>query len=167
MLRPAQNYVSEIQRKYIEHMYDINYQWYYGYSGTEVPCIPDNNYEKHWFASVNDKNEVIGIITYSINISSMSCCNFGIMSFDKGNLSFVRDIKQAIDDIFFKYNFNRLDFNCFVGNPALRGYRNFIKKYGGREVGVLRRCNRLMDGKLYDSVMFEILKEEYHGYKKV
>lgn len=166
MIKPAQNYVSEIQKKYIERMFDINYQWYYGYPGTEVISIPDNTYDQHCFASVNGIGEVIGVISYSINISSMSCYNFGIMSFDKGNVSFVRDIKQVVDDIFFKYNFNRLEFNCFVGNPALRGYRNFIKKYSGREVGVLRQSNRLMDGKLYDSVLFEILKEEYQETKK-
>lgn len=161
MLKPAQNYVSQIQRKYIEHMYDIDYQWYYGHRGTAIPEIDNNNYNTYKFASVDKDDNVIGYISYCTNVSANSCNNFGIMSFDKGNLSFVKDVKQAIDDIFFKYNFNRLDFNCFVGNPALRGYRNFIRKYGGREVGVLRQCNRLMDGKLYDSVMFEILKEEY------
>lgn len=161
MIKPAQNYITEIQGKYAEHLYDIAYQWYYTYAGTRIPDIPDNNYNSHWFASVDSNNDVIGIITYSINEAARSCYNFGIMSFSRGNLQFLRDVKQVIDDIFYKYNFNRINFLCFADNPALRGYRHFIKKYGGREVGIYRQCNMLMDGKLHDAVIFEILKNDY------
>lgn len=163
MLKPAQLYKDNILTKYAEHMYDIDYQWYYGYRGTSLPHIGDNNYENYKFASVNKDNNVIGYISYCVNVSANSCNNFGIMSFEKGNLLFIMDVKQAIDDIFYKYNFNRIDFCCFDGNPALRGYRNFIKRYGGREVGIYKESNRLMDGNLYDSILFEILKKEYKG----
>ena len=48
-----------------------------------------------------------------------------------------------------------------MDNPAIRGYRNFIKKHGGRECGYYRQIARLQDGKLHDRVEFEILKEEW------
>lgn len=161
MLKAAQNYITQIQEKYAECMYDLNYQWYFGYRGTALPQIDSNNYNDHKFASVDKDGNVIGYISYCTNDPANSCYNFGAISFNKGNIEFVRDIKQALDDIFYKYNFDRIEFCCFDGNPVLRNYRNFIKRHGGREIGIYKRCNRLMDGKLYDSVAFEILKEDY------
>lgn len=48
----------------------------------------------------------------------------------------------------------------YKDNPAIKGYRKFIKRFGGRECGYMRQTSKLMDGKLHDSVMFEILKED-------
>lgn len=56
---------------------------------------------------------------------------------------------------------NRISFRCYVDNPAIRGYRNFIRKHGGRECGYYRQNARLQDGKLHDSVEFEILACEF------
>lgn len=161
MLKSAQNYINQIHDKYSAHMYDIDYQWYFGYRGTELPGIEDHTYNNWRFASVDENDNVIGYISYSLNQSANGCTNFAAMSFDRGNLEFVRDIKQSIDDIFLKYNFDRLDFSCISGNPVLRNYRHFVAKHGGREVGTYRKCSKLLDGKLYDSVLFEILKEDY------
>lgn len=160
MIKSALNFADEIKSKYAERMYDIDYQWYFGWRGTEIPKIEENSYNAYRFASVGKDGNVIGYICYDTNLSSNSCINFGIISFDRGNLNFVRDVRQAINDIFYKYNFNRIEFHCFDGNPALRGYRNFIKKFGGREVGRLRKAVKLLDGKLYDTIIFEILKSD-------
>lgn len=161
MLKPAILYKDKILENYSNILYDVRYQWYFSGQGTSLPNIQDNTYNRHCFASVDKNNNVVGFVTYGINSSANSCNNFGIISFDKGNIQFIRDVKQALNDIFYKYNFNRIDFYCFADNPALRGYRNFIKKYGGREVGFLQQSNRLLDGKLHDFIIFEILKSDY------
>ena len=56
---------------------------------------------------------------------------------------------------------NRLEWTCYADNPAIRGYRKFIKLCGGVECGYRRQCVLLPDGKLHDQVRFEILKEEF------
>ena len=56
---------------------------------------------------------------------------------------------------------NRISWKAYVDNPAVRGYRNFIKKYGGRECAYHRQIARLQDGRLHDMVEFEILAEEW------
>lgn len=56
---------------------------------------------------------------------------------------------------------NRIEWWCYADNPAIRGYRNFIKRHGGRECGYWRQIARLQDGQLHDSVSFEILEEEF------
>ena len=123
--------------------------------------LPDNNYDTHNFVSVDKNDRVIGYITYFVNWNAMSADSFGAISYDKGNLIFVKDLYTAICDIFEKYNMNRLSWWCYSDNPAIRGYRSFIKKHGGRECGYLRQYSRLQDGKLHDSVLFEIMANEF------
>ena len=91
----------------------------------------------------------------------MSADRFGAISFDKGNVLFAKDLYQIICNIFEKYHLNRLCWSCIADNPAIRGYRNFIKEHGGRECAYHKQICKLMDGKLHDDVEFEILAEEF------
>ena len=50
--------------------------------------IPDNNADSHCFVSVDKDDNVIGYISYNVDWSAMSADNWGIISFDKGNLIF-------------------------------------------------------------------------------
>lgn len=166
MIKPAILYKEQLLQKYSEIMYDITYQYYFGYPSTWLPEVPDNTGDGHYFVSVNKNNEVLGYVTYGINHLSKSCFNFGVISFDKGNINFIKDVYQIINNIFNLYHFNRIEWNCFADNPAIKGYRNFIKKCGGREVGYLKATNVLMDQKLHDSVLFELMKEDFKPIKK-
>lgn len=56
-----------------------------GWTGSEVPDIPDNNYDNHYFVSVDKNDNVIGYISYAVNWIPMSADRFGIISFRKGN----------------------------------------------------------------------------------
>lgn len=160
MIKPAHLYREEVTKKYIETWYDLEYMYYSGWFGNGSLNIPDDNYESHHFVSIhNDK--VIGYITYSVNCGTMNAENFGAISFDKGNPVFASDLYQVICDIFEKYHMNRLGWSCIVGNPAMRGYKHFVEKHGGKECGYRRQVAKLMDGKLHDSVEFEILASEF------
>ena len=92
----------------------------------------------------------------------MDANNIGIMSFNKGNIEFAKDIYKVVCDLFDIYHMNRISWNSFVENPAIRAYRNFIKKHGGKECGYRRQFAKLQDGKLHDNVEFEILANEFH-----
>lgn len=91
----------------------------------------------------------------------MCADRFGIISFDKGNIEFIRDVYKVICDLFEVYNMNRVSWCAYTDNPAIRGYRNFIKRHGGVECAYHRQIARLQDGKLHDNVEFEILAEEF------
>lgn len=165
MIKPAILYKDQLLQKYSEIMYDVTYQYYFGYPSAWLPNIPDNTENGHYFVSVDENDNVLGYITYSINYLSKSCFNFGLISFDKGNIKLVKDAYQVIYNIFNLYYFNKIEWNCFADNPAIKGYRNFIKKCGGREVGYLKATNVLMDQKLHDSVLFEIMKEDFKPFR--
>lgn len=87
--------------------------------------MPDNNYDEHHFVSVDTNDKLIGYISYQINWISMSADRFGIISFDRGNYLFAKDVYQAICNLFEIYHMNRVSWAAFVENPAIKSYRNF------------------------------------------
>lgn len=161
MLKPAQLYAEELQIKNTEAWYKPENIFWNGGAGDSSVNLPDNNYDSHCFVSVDKNNQVIGYIGYAVDWAAMSADRFGIISFDKGNMEFVRDLYKVICDLFEVYHMNRVSWMAFADNPAIRGYRNFIKKHGGRECGYHRQVAKLQDGRLHDSVEFEILAEEF------
>lgn len=161
MLKNALLYKDELLKKYSNIMYDLDYQFYGGGNGLHLPLLPDNTYENHNFVSVDENDNVIGYISYHVDYAAMSCCNFGIMSFDRGNRNFTKDVFKAIDDIFTKYHMNRLDFWCFIDNPIRPTYQKLVEKYGGRVVGTLTDTAKLLDGELHSSIIFELTAEAY------
>lgn len=70
---------------------------------------------------------------------------------------------RDIIDVFLVWDYTDtiLSWCAFVENPAIKGYRNFIKKHGGRECAYHRQVAKLLDGKLHDNVEFEILASEF------
>lgn len=161
MLRPAQLYKEQLEIKNIESWYDPKNIYYHGGTGEYSINVPDNNAEVHSFVSIDKDDNVIGYIGYNVDWQAMSVDNFGMISFDKGNLEFVKDIYKAICDCFEVYHMNRISWYCYADNPAIRGYRNFIKRHGGRECGYFRQYIKLRDGRLHDSVCFEVLASEF------
>ena len=161
MLKAAQLYEAQLNEEMVKSWYKPENIYYHGGCGEYTVELPGNNCDSHCFVSVNDDDKVVGYISYNVDWVSRSAETFSIISFDKGNALFAKDVYQAIIDCFEVYRFNRISWFCYADNPAVRGYRNFIKKHGGRECGHFRQHTRLRDGKLHDTVFFEILAEEF------
>jgi len=161
MLRPAQLYEDELRTKHIETWYRPEYMYYDGDVGDSIADLPADNYNKHCFVSVNEDDEIIGFITYNVSYLAMSADGFAIISFDRGNMLFIKDVYTAICNIFDMYRMNRLSFYCFADNPAIKAYRQFIKRHGGTENGCQHELALLRDGKLHDEVSFEIMARDF------
>lgn len=161
MLYAAQLYEEELQKENIKAWYKKENIYWSGGTGDCRLNIREDNYNEHQFVSVDEEDHVIGYIAYRIDWLAMSADQFGMISYKKGNLEFVRDLYQVIYNLFKVYHMNRVSWFCYADNPAIRGYRNFIKRYGGRECGYYRQIARLQDGSIHDAVVFEILAEEF------
>jgi len=160
VLKPAILYADELLSKMKQTWYDPKYFSYY----SEEMYLPDLGGDpkgRRDFVSVDDNDNVIGYFSYQIDRRINGAYNFGIMSFNMGNPTFVQDIRQGVDEIFTKYHLNRMDWMCYASNPALRGYRKFIKRHGGREVGKLTQAAMTADGILQDVYLFEIMAKDY------
>ena len=125
MLKPAQLYKEQLYKEYIQTWYKSENMFYTGWTGDSIPEVPDNNYDEHHFVSVDTNDKLIGYISYQINWISMSADRFGIISFDRGNYLFAKDVYQAICNLFEIYHMNRVSWAAFVENPAIKSYRNF------------------------------------------
>lgn len=161
MLKTAQLYQDRLKEEFLKTWYKQENIFYTGWTGEQIPELPDNNYESHCFVSVNKDDEIIGYIAYDVNWTVMSASHFGIISFKKGTIEFPKDVYRAICDLFEVYHMNRITWCAYVDNPAIRAYRNFVKKHGGRECAYHRQVAKLQDGKLHDSAEFEILADEF------
>lgn len=162
MLKPAILYKEELEDKFKEVFYDLKYQYFTHGAMNNVPEIPDSNEKFHCFASVDKKGNVLGYISYGVDWEAMTTCGFGAISFvPGGSVEYAYDLRKAIDNIFMKFNFNRIEWWAYSDNPAIRGYDSFIKRYGGRRAGFLKQNIKLLDGKLHDSIIYELLREDY------
>lgn len=161
MLKAARLYTDELMKKDVEGWYDIKNMYWNGGCYSDSIKLEKSNWSEHQFVSVNEKNELLGYISYSVDHAALKAYNFGIISFQKGNPDYAKDLYQIVLDIFYKYNLNKIEFCAYTDNPALRGYKNFIEKVGGRIVGVRHQTTILLDHKLHDNMEFEILKENF------
>lgn len=163
MLKPATLYQAELKQKFAE----ITFEYAYKFADMSVYRnefeVKDSTWTGHQFASVNKHGDVMGIITYAIDRETHAAYAFQVINFEMNTFSptFGRDLMQATEDAFTKFNFDALRFTVVVGNPAEKMYDRHLERYGGRIVGVKRRGCRLIDNKLYDMKLYEILREDF------
>lgn len=160
MLKPAQDYKEELERKMRETWGNEKYKYYHCNSYYSPIGIEDDTWNKMQFASVNPSGEVIGYLGYSIErecryVRGLEICNF------TDDPVFGVDVKEMIKDIFEKHRLRKIDFYVVIGNPVKYQYDRMVEIYGGRAVGFRKEHVMLMDGKLYDQKLYEILREDY------
>ena len=166
MLVNARQFKKELHDKFINTWYDEKYKYYHVGNWHREYNPPEDDWENMCFVSVDKDNNVIGCILYSIDRNINSAYNFGAINFTDDKLTFGRDLCKAIDDIFCKFNFNRIEFNVVCGNPIESSYDRMVQKFGGRIIGVRRNVAKLLDNKIYDDKIYEILREDYLQHKK-
>lgn len=161
MLKPAQLYKEQLSAALFATWYDLKYQFYNADDYCFVPDFQNSNEQDWQFVSINNDNNLLGYISFRADRKTMAAMWWGAVSFHIGDIRFIRDLFELVCDAFYKYGFERITWICVDDNPAVSGYRKFIKRHGGRECGYYRQSIRLMDGKLHDEVIVEILKSEF------
>lgn len=160
MLKPAQLYKDELRRKYIERWYDISAQYYVSGAERNTLDIPDEPDNRCYFACVNNLDNVVGYLSYSIDWQAHSVVGIGLISFMKvPNILLINDVIKHIRSLFANNGIRRVEWGACEDNPAMRSYEKLAARFGGRKVGTYRQCCMLLDGKLHDFSAFEILKD--------
>jgi hypothetical protein len=161
MLELALLYKDRLQHLYNKCIYKEKYKYLFCDVYADVLKIDDSTWNKHQFASVDEDGGINGYISYNIHRAEQGTSGLTIMSFNDYSIPFARDVKQAIDDIFIKFNFRRLAWTVIQGNPAEKAYDKFIDMYNGNIIGVAHEVTTLYDGKRYNSKLYEILQKDY------
>lgn len=160
MLKPAILYTNQVQEKYRAVWFNDKYKYYNYNPYWYTFSIEDSSRDWHEFVSVDEDGEVIGYIHYWVDRVTLNCARFGAINFTN-NPMFGVDLLQAIEDIFLRFNFHKLQFSVVIGNPVEKTYDRLCKKYGGRILCIEKEETKLEDNQYYDVKRYEILRDDF------
>lgn len=155
MLKPALLFKQEFEKLFAEKIYTEDFFYYVGYPQYfKLPEIKDEENLYQW--AVVDDDKLIGYLTYRIDLYTNNVYNFGLISFDKGNIKLARDVYNKLTELINKHH--RVEWRAIQGNPAIRGYTRFCKKYNGC-ILTYRDAVKDTDGNYRNEYVFEVVKE--------
>lgn len=109
------------------------------------------------YAIVNDEDKLLGYLAYTVDWYSDIAYNFGMISFDRGNVIFGKDITNKIIELVEKHH--KVTWRMVGGNPVEKHYDKIIKKYNGNKF-VLKDAFKDREGKYRNDTIYEIIKED-------
>ena len=155
MLVPALLYKEEIEKAFAKELYTDGYFYYCGYahcnSLTEISA-EDNVYQ---YAIVDTHKKLVGYLAYRVNSCGDCAYNFGLYSFDKGNLIIGKDLFSEMERLC--KVFRRIEWRMIGGNPVKKHYDKFCAKHNGNVVRLHDVC-RDNDGNYHDEYIYEIVR---------
>lgn len=161
MLVNARLYQDELNNLIKSIEFDFKYQYYFSSRRRNHEFSLDDE-DSLYFVSINSETkELLGYISFTIDKEIDCAYQFGIMAFKFNSKIFITDVLKLVNDLFMVYNLNKLEWNCYEDNPAIRSYDKFCKLTNGHRCGKYLESNKLMDGKLHNSIMFELMRKDY------
>lgn len=165
MLDNARKYKDELKAKFMDLWYDDKYKYYFSHSWHNDFDLPNDDWEIICHVSIDENNKIIGYISYGVDRSINSVHNFEAVNFTENKIIFGTDLYKIIDDIFCKFNINRMEFSVVCGNPIEKSYDKMVIKHGGRILCIRKEAVKLIDNKIYDEKLYEILRKDYISTK--
>lgn len=158
MLIPAVLYKEEIERLFAEKIYTEDFFYYIGYPQYyPIPKIRLDQDQDTYQWAIIDNGKLIGYFEYRVNLYLNSVDQFGLMSFDKGNITLAKDVYKKLTELICKHH--RVEWRAIQGNPAIRSYTRFCQKCNGT-IHRFKDVTKGIDGDYKDEYIFEIIKEQ-------
>lgn len=165
MLDLAIKYENKLQELFANISLDEKYMFFHGCSYRNKYKAEESTWNKHEFVSLDNQGNVIGYIKYGIDRECSTANSLQIINFSNNKVTFGRDVMKALDEIFTKFNFRKLKYSVFIGNPIENTYDRLTEKYGGRISGIQLQDDKLIDGNYYDFKSYEIFRDDYLLHK--
>lgn len=171
MIDLAVRHLDALNDRFLDIWYDPGYQYYFGCRSRFMIYKDDlldrnETYLTHAFVSLHEDN-IIGFLSYHIDTSIGLAYDFGLINFDKNDATkkviFSKDIYIILRNIFTKFHANTIEFKVHMGNPIERSYDRICKNLGGEIVGVLHNRAISMNGKMLDTKIYEITREQFEA----
>lgn len=159
----AKLYEEEIKRKMWEIWYDKKYQYYFGGEWRRDFSLADrdNSPCEHAFAVLSDDGELVGFISYSVDLELRIAQRFGAINFTNNKITFGKALMQVIKNCFLKFGMEVVEWYVVCGNPVEKCYDRMCERYGGHIVGIKHRRAKDMAGNPCDFKTYEILREDF------
>lgn len=139
------------------------YQYYFGGSWRSDFSLADNNndYQKRAFAVLNNNDELLGYISYSVDNELRIAQWFGAINFSNDKITFGKALRQVIEDCFLKFGLEVVEWCVICGNPIEKSYDRMCEKLGGHIIGIRHRRAMDLAGHVHDDKSYEILREDF------
>ena len=158
MLVPAILYKDEIIKCMQKYFYTDDMMYATGCMENWVPNIVESPEEGcYQWAMVDSNDKLIGFLVYRVDFYVSKAYNFGLFSFDRGNVLVGKDVYTKLEELVNTYH--RVEWRAVSGNPACRGYDNFIKRHNGNK-HILKDSIKDRNGNYHDNIIYEIVKGE-------
>ena len=108
------------------------------------------------FAIVDNNNKLIGYLAYVVDYYCSKAYNFGLISFDKGNVILGRDLFNKMEELV--STLHKIEWRMVGGNPVERSYDKFCFKHNGKK-HILKDSIRDAQGNYRDDIIYEIINE--------
>ena len=158
MLVPAILYKDQIIKEFQKYYYTTDMMYETGCMEQWTPNIfecPDGGIFQ--FAIIDKDKKLIGYLGYSVNWYASKAYNFGLFSFDRGNVLVGKDLFNKLEELITR--FHRVEWRAVGGNPACRGYDSFIKRHCGNK-HILKDALKDKDGNYQDDILYEIVRSD-------
>lgn len=155
MLVPAILYKEEIIENMRKYFYTNDMLYETGCMENWIPNIVDCPDESTFQYAIVHNDILIGYLGYVVDWYVSKAYNFGLFSFDRGNLIVGKDVFNKLEELVNR--FHRVEWRMVGGNPAERGYDNFLKRHNGNK-HVLKDAIRDRDGNYRDDIIYEIIR---------
>lgn len=152
----------DVHKKFItQNLHHCKYFICENYITSYTLEIDESNWGSTQMVSLNSNGDIIGYISVSHNRSQNKINNLGLISYKlESNPILYRDLIKFIDDLF-KTNIKKICFCSVVGSPSSIINNKLVKKYNGRVVGTYLKEVELIDGKVYDTEIYEIFNPSF------
>ena len=158
MLVPAILYKDEIIKCMQKYFYTDDMMFAAGCMDNWVPNIVESPEEGcYQWAMVDSNDKLIGFLVYRVDFYVSKAYNFGLFSFDRGNVLVGKDVYTKLEELVNTYH--RVEWRAVSGNPACRGYDNFMKRHNGNK-HILKDCIKDRKGDYHDDIIYEIVNGE-------
>lgn len=153
MLKPAILYKEQLEKLFAEKLYSKEMFFYSGYGGEYfIPEIKAEN-GKQQYAIIDSNDDVIGFLSYGINIHTGDIYHFGLFGF-KNSPRLGKELNDKLEELLEKYK--RIEWICVDNNPVLKHYIKFCEDHNGQMIH-LHNCLVDEEGITRGRYLFEVM----------
>jgi hypothetical protein len=157
MLKPAILYKEEIIKNFQEYFYTDDMMYETGSLHNWCPDISDEPDACNFQYAIVHNEKLIGYMSYTVDWYSSKAYNFGLFSFDRGNVIVGKEVFTKLEELVNRLH--RVEWRMVSGNPAERSYDAFCERHNGTK-HVLKDAIKDRDDNYRDDVIYEIVKCE-------
>lgn len=157
MLKPAILYKERLQKEFQKQFYSMNMLYETGCMDNWCPEIAENpDASTYQYAVVDKADNLVGFVAFKVEWYESCAYNFGILSFDPGNIINGFAMKEVTDMIINQWHLHRMEWRMVGGNPVEKSYDKFCNQYHGTK-HILKDVIRDREGKYHDNIIYEII----------